>query len=149
MASQPKRVEIVLTQQSPTLGVGSVARQIRLVAVTPALVVDLAYALRGEKGDQGIQGIQGDKGEQGDKGDKGDQGIQGIQGIPGLNGTGYTYTQISPAEVWTIAHNLGIRPSVSTYSVGGVEMMGSVTHLSDNVTQLDFLTPVAGTARLN
>lgn len=62
---------------------------------------------------------------------------------------GYDHTQPTPAAQWTIAHNLGYRPSVATYSTGGIEITGSVTHLSTDVLQLDFNTPVAGTARLN
>lgn len=71
----------------------------------------------------------------GAKGDKGDAG-------------GYTHTQASAAATWTIAHNLGYRPTVAAFTTGGLLMLGSVTHLSDTVCQLDFNTPVAGTARL-
>ena len=62
---------------------------------------------------------------------------------------GYDHTQSSAASTWTIAHNLGYRPSVSAFSVGGVEMIASVTHLSINTLQLDFNLPVAGSARLS
>lgn len=62
---------------------------------------------------------------------------------------GYDFTQASASATWTIAHNLGYKPSVSAFSVGGVEMMASVTHLSTNTLQLDFNLPVAGSARLS
>ncbi len=75
----------------------------------------------------------------GDKGEKGD---------PGVSGAGFGYTQALPSAVWTIAHNLGFRPAASAYTVGGVEMWGTVTHISNDVLQFDFSTPVAGTARL-
>lgn len=74
------------------------------------------------------------------KGDKGD---------PGSNGAGFDYTQGAASDLWTVAHNLGFRPSVSTFTVGGVEMVGSVQHLSADVLQIGFNTPVAGFARLN
>ena len=84
--------------------------------------------------------FKGDKGDPGDKGDKGD---------PGPSGAGFDYTQASPADTWTIAHNLGYRPSVSTFTPGGLEMMGSAQHLSNDVLQITFTQAVAGTARLN
>ena len=62
---------------------------------------------------------------------------------------GFDHAQLAASATWTIAHNLGYRPSVSTFSAGGVEMMASVTHLSTNVLQLNFNTPVAGSARLS
>jgi hypothetical protein len=71
------------------------------------------------------------------------------QGPPGPAGLGLDYTQATPASTWTIAHNLGTRPSVATWSVGGLQMWGGITHLSTSVLQIEFLTPVAGTARLN
>jgi hypothetical protein len=76
-------------------------------------------------------------------------GPPGPPGPPGASGAGITYTQTFPSATWTVAHNIGSRPAVSTFSVGGVEMMGTVTHLSTDVVQIDFSTPVAGTARIN
>ena len=82
-------------------------------------------------------------------GPKGEKGEKGETGQPGTSGAGYDYTQSSPLETWTIAHNLGYRPSVSVSSVGGVEIVASVIHLSLDVMQLSFNTPVAGSARLS
>lgn len=87
-------------------------------------------------------------GQPGPAGPSGAQGPQGIQGPPGAAAVGYLHTQASESATWTIAHNLGFRPAVAPVSVGGVEMIGSITHLSDNTLQIDFLTPVAGSARL-
>lgn len=81
-------------------------------------------------------------------GTPGPQGIQGPTGPIGPAAVGYLHTQASESATWTIAHNLGFRPAVAPVSVGGVEMIGSITHLSDNTLQIDFLTPVAGSARL-
>jgi hypothetical protein len=72
-----------------------------------------------------------------------------FQGPPGPAGAGLTHTQATPSDLWTVAHNLGTRPAVATFSVGGVEMWGTVMHLSTSVLQISFLTPVAGTARIN
>lgn len=62
---------------------------------------------------------------------------------------GYTHTQTQASDTWTIAHNLGLRPSVATFATGGLEMLGTVLHLSDNVLQISFGVPVTGLARLN
>lgn len=82
-------------------------------------------------------------------GPQGPQGLQGVQGPKGDPGSNFNYTQQTPLNTWVIAHNLGYKPSVSTLSVGGVVMLGSVTHLSDNVVQIDFNTPVSGSAHLS
>jgi hypothetical protein len=99
------------------------------------------------------RGKDGKPGTPGRPGAPGAPGI-GLRGRPGQDGTdgegdgGYDFTQSTPAAIWTIAHNLGRRPAVQTFSTGGVEFEGQVTHLSDNVLQIDFNIAVAGTARL-
>lgn len=72
--------------------------------------------------------------------------VAGLRGRPGS--PGYDHTQASPATTWIIAHNLGLRPSVQTFSVGGVEIIGAVQHLSFNTLTVTFAVAVAGTARL-
>lgn len=72
-------------------------------------------------------------------------GPQGPQGIPG--GTSYTHTQGSAAATWTINHNLGFRPVITLLSVGGVEIVGEVAHVSLNQAVAQFSAPVAGSAR--
>lgn len=73
----------------------------------------------------------------------------GVAGPPGASGLmGYDHVQTVAAATWTIAHNLGVRPSVSTTTPGGLEMWGTVLHLSDNTLQVSFSTPVTGFARL-
>ena len=67
---------------------------------------------------------------------------------PGGTASSFDFTQATPSAVWTIAHNRGAYPTVTLKSVGNVEMMGTITHLSLNVVQVNFNTPVAGTARL-
>lgn len=74
-------------------------------------------------------------------------GPRGLTGPAGPIG-GYSHTQGVAAATWTIAHNLGLKPGVSVFTSGGVEIEGDVLQLSDNVTQITFLTPIAGVARL-
>ena len=61
----------------------------------------------------------------------------------------YTHTQSIASAVWTIAHNLGFKPSVELLDTGSQEIEGDVVHLSQNVCIAYFTTPTAGFARLN
>ena len=73
----------------------------------------------------------------------------GPPGPPGpVGGSGYDYTQASPDSIWTVAHNLGHRPLVDIFSVGGVVMVGDIVHLSVNTLQIIFSSAVSGSARL-
>lgn len=53
---------------------------------------------------------------------------------------------LSPLAVWVINHNLGRRPLVGVFSVGGIEMMAEVIHTSTNQIQVIFDNPTAGYA---
>lgn len=87
-------------------------------------------------------------GPQGPRGPEGPQGPQGPEGPRGPSGAYFQYTQASASDTWTIAHNFGYYPSVTTVTPGGVEMVGSVTHLSTNTLQINFNQPVAGFAHI-
>lgn len=73
-------------------------------------------------------------------------GYPGVQGEPG-GSPAFTHVQSSAETTWTIAHNLGFRPTVSVTTTGGLQMLGDVVHLSDNTLQLTFAVAVAGIAR--
>lgn len=72
--------------------------------------------------------------------------IPGVQG-PAASAEGFNFTQISASTTWTIAHNLGYRPVVETWTTGGAKIFGSAVNLSVNVVQITFNTALAGTAR--
>jgi hypothetical protein len=59
----------------------------------------------------------------------------------------YGHNQPSAASEWTINHNLGYRPSVTLYSIGGAEIDAEVIHISVNQARAYFATNVAGSAR--
>jgi hypothetical protein len=73
----------------------------------------------------------------------------GPQGPAGAAANSFNFTQSTPQSVWTINHNLGYFPNVNVFSVGGLEIVASVAHLSNNTTEVSFTTPTAGTARLS
>lgn len=61
----------------------------------------------------------------------------------------YTFVQSTPADVWTIDHDLGVRPAhVTLTDANGEEIAAEVAHPSLVTTVITFTTPVAGTARL-
>jgi len=60
----------------------------------------------------------------------------------------YNYVQTLPSTTWTIAHNLGRKPIVMTYTTGGVSLLGTVTNLSSYLLTITFSAPIAGIARL-
>ena len=73
----------------------------------------------------------------------------GQQVPPGESLPTYTHVQSTPATVWTINHNLGFRPSVELFDVGGQEFDADILHTSINQVIIYLNIAAAGTARLN
>lgn len=73
----------------------------------------------------------------------------GLTVVGGSGATGTNFVQALAASVWVINHNLGYRPAVQTFTTGGLEIGGTVLHLSLNQTTVTFKGPLAGTARLS
>lgn len=89
---------------------------------------------------------EGQKGAAGSIGAVGATGATGPQGVAGT--PSFQFNQASPALVWTINHNLGFKPVVSTYSVGGAEFTSQVVHVSNNQVQVLLTSALAGFSRL-
>lgn len=64
-------------------------------------------------------------------------------------GTGYEHVQATAAEVWTVVHNLGYRPAVSTFDTNGDPVVGQPAHIDANSLSISFATAVAGRAYLS
>ncbi len=60
----------------------------------------------------------------------------------------YTHTQLSPAAIWTITHNLGRYPSCSVIDSGGNEVFGNIAHINVNQLTVSFAAAFGGTAYL-
>jgi hypothetical protein len=71
-------------------------------------------------------------------------------GPPGPAGSsaGYDHTQSSDSALWVINHNLGYKPSVQIFSVGGLEVIGEIHHISVNQVNVSFNDSISGSARL-
>jgi hypothetical protein len=57
-----------------------------------------------------------------------------------------TFTQSTPATIWTIVHNMGTYPKITTVDNGGALIEGNVTYASANVITVEFSPAVAGKA---
>jgi hypothetical protein len=58
----------------------------------------------------------------------------------------YTHTQASAASTWTINHNLGVKPTVDVFSVGGVQVFAEILQVTNNQVQAFFDSPFSGYA---
>ena len=66
--------------------------------------------------------------------------------------SGYVHVQEAPSATWTIQHNLGKYPSVSTYTTSSgspQRIVGDVDHVDENNVTVTFSMIVSGVAYLN
>jgi hypothetical protein len=59
----------------------------------------------------------------------------------------YVHAQTTPQAEWIVNHGLGYKPSVSVYTLGGVEVEAEVVHISDFQLRVRFGSPQTGYAR--
>lgn len=97
-------------------------------------------------GEIGPQGPPGPVGPQGPQGEIGPEGPEGPQGPQGTSGGIYTHNQSSASATWTIAHNLGYPPAITTVDSADTQMFGDLQYLDLNNAQVDFATPRTGYA---
>ena len=67
----------------------------------------------------------------------------------GTEGFEYVFNQNVAAATWTITHNLGRFPSVSTVDSAGSIINGAITYTSENVITVVFTSATSGKAYLN
>ena len=71
---------------------------------------------------------------------------------PGSAGPGdlhYTFTQLTAAATWTVAHNLGKYPSVSIVDTGNTQLMADVHYVDANNLTISFGAATSGSAYIN
>jgi hypothetical protein len=93
-------------------------------------------------------------GTPGPTGPAGPSGPTGPQGPPGSGGGGgsanYTHSQGVPSATWVIVHNFGFKPGgVLVTDSAGSEVIGAITQIDLNTTQIDFSTAFGGFAYLS
>lgn len=76
----------------------------------------------------------------------------GLPGPPGSGGGGaptdFVHTQVTPAQIWVINHNLGRNVTVTLRTFGGSEFEAEILQVSLNQVQVLLSQPLAGTARI-
>ena len=76
----------------------------------------------------------------------GPQGAKGEQGLSGGASMAYEHVQLPPLVTWVINHNLGFKPTVTAYTVGGMMMWANVQHWDNNQARILFDRPTSGYA---
>jgi hypothetical protein len=71
----------------------------------------------------------------------------GPPGPPGPASASFEFAQADPLVEWVINHNLGFRPTVTTFDQGGNAVIAAVRHVSPNQCRISFVLPTAGRAR--
>ena len=104
----------------------------------------------GQRGPAGPTGPEGDPGPAGPAGPTGPAGPQGPQGPVGPTPTiAYTHTQNAVSSTWSITHNLGFRPNVTTINSAGMNIEGTVAHTNENSLTVTFSIASSGVAYLS
>ena len=70
-----------------------------------------------------------------------------VSGLPAA--TSYTHNQSMLSSIWTITHNLGFYPSVTTQDSAGSVIEGTVAYPSPTTVTVDFSVETSGVAYLS
>ena len=73
----------------------------------------------------------------------------GSAGTSTNEGTTLTFPFNTPSATWTITHNLGKRPTVTTVGSDGTRCYGTEQYIDDNTIVVSFGAPMVGTAYIN
>jgi len=80
----------------------------------------------------------------------GQRGPRGPQGPTGAANSGaFQYSQLGPATVWHITHNLNYNPQVTLKDSAGTTIEGDVQYNSSNDLQVTLSSAISGTAYLS
>lgn len=60
----------------------------------------------------------------------------------------YVHNQPTSSSTWTVAHDLGGKPSVTVVDTANNVVIGDVTYISDGTVRIQFTRPVSGYAYL-
>jgi hypothetical protein len=82
-------------------------------------------------------------------GSVGPQGPAGPPGAAGATGGAFTFSQGTPATVWTITHNLGYNPAVTATDISGNGIFGDVKYTSTNSLTITFSGVIGGYAYMS
>jgi hypothetical protein len=122
----------------------------------PEVVVNvISNAVTVEENDQTVdvnvteQVVDVTVGTSGPQGATGAAGAAGPAGPAGATGGSFTYNQTSPQTVWTVVHNLGYNPNVTTMDTANSVIEGNYNYVDINTLQISFNTATSGIAYLS
>lgn len=73
----------------------------------------------------------------------------GMQGLPGASANSYTHTQSIAAAIWTVAHNLARRPSITVVDNLDRRIEPDVAYLDANTVQITHASALIGKVYCN
>ena len=148
-------IKVLVVEQSAPLVVTERATE-TVVAVTEGsqtLVVEQATArVVAERTTETVVAIaEGGRGPAGPVGTgvPGPPGPTGPAGLSGAAAASYEHVQNAVSDTWTIVHNLGFRPNVTTFDSGGSVVEGDVSYLDLNTVIVRFTSAFAGGAYIS
>lgn len=72
-----------------------------------------------------------------------------LRGLPGDAGSRYTHTQSSPAAVWTVAHNLNLKPAVMVVDHLDRQIFADVEWIDSNTLRVTHGQAIIGSVYCN
>ena len=121
-----------------------------IVTPSPAITVTVSPAVVPATSPTEVSVLEGQPGPKGEKGDTGATGPTGPQGPSGITqAIAYTHTQNAVSSTWSITHNLGFKPNVTTTDSAGFSMEGTVNYTSATTLTIDFGFGTTGFAYLS
>lgn len=75
--------------------------------------------------------------------------LRGEKGAPGDSSSRYVHTQADPALIWTVAHNLHARPSVTVVDHLGRQVFSDMTYLNNDIVQITHGNAIGGAVYCN
>ena len=97
----------------------------------------------------GVPGQRGATGPRGPAGPAGAAGATGPAGPAGPSGSAYVHTQNTVSSTWSITHNLGVYPNVTTTDITGFIIEGTTTYPTINTVTVTFSIATSGFAYLS
>jgi len=75
--------------------------------------------------------------------------LRGEKGDPGSSLSRYVHTQSSPSSIWTVAHNLNAKPSVTVADHLGNQIFPDVAYVDANIVQITHGVAITGAVFCN
>ncbi|CAB4128456.1 hypothetical protein UFOVP225_32 [uncultured Caudovirales phage] len=121
-----------------------------VVTPTPVVTVTVTPAITPVTPPTEVSVLEGQPGPKGEKGDTGATGATGPQGPSGITqAIAYTHTQNAVSSTWSITHDLGFKPNVTTTDSSGFIMEGTVNYTSATTLTINFGFGTTGFAYLS